>query len=569
MRLRLRVSGAACAGAPFPTRDGRLRDQPQVAGRSISHFKSDSMLNSQRVVNAETCSGRGLRLLNFYLQYIMKLHLPCSLRSAVLAGFFKKRRFAASYSGRMAALAFCYAIAGASTVFSAEDVTWSLTSGVASTSGYSTTGAITFTLKADSTSYDLESTPTGAPFADGFLLQNISITVGSTTTLWGILCETSTGVALAGVSAGSVTPGTIATFDFSGTETSVLTDTSYTLAFVRNGSATSLSDIGVTIGEQYLTGSALAAGNKLPIYVTTDTDLIFDGNLGFSDAKLNGAYGNDIPAVSMTLKAESTPEPPAENFYWESGSSDWAGDKWATTDDDTTLVSLPTGGTVNVIFNDSETATVSVGSVVSVSSMRVDGGVYTFTGNVDSRIEIEGALTVANGATADIQTGLKAGSIGVAGTLSLSGDIEVPAVTVEETGVLNLSNTTIGSAMAITNNGTLNISDSTIETTLANNNTVNLSGTINLQGITGTTGAEMISTTANGYATVTTTYAVVAGGTSSGTGVTDWQLDGRAVSGTTAFSDGVLSVTTSGTVYYVTVDEVTYDGEPLLTGLQV
>lgn len=343
-------------------------------------------------------------------------------------------------------------------------------------------------------------------------------------------------------------------------------DTCITLTFVQTyGSGVQVWDnTTAIINEGGLRGSGNTGLDG--IYVNNSYILAVQFSPGWKGETIINTNSAFAEASKEKFEATAPPPPVYTDFYWESGSSDWAGDKWATTDDDSTLVSLPTGGTVNVIFNDSETATVTVGDGVGVSSMRVDAGTYTFAGNADSRIEIDGALTVANGATADIQTGLAADSIGVAGTLSLTGDIDVPAVTVEGNGVLNLSNTTIGSAMAITNNGTLNISDSTIEVALANSNTVNLSGTVNLQGITGTTGEETISTTANGYATVTTTYTVVAGGTSSGTGVTDWQLDGQAVSGTTDFSDGVLSVTTSGTVYFVTVDEVTYDGGTAFDG---
>lgn len=305
-------------------------------------------------------------------------------------------------------------------------------------------------------------------------------------------------------------------------------------------------------------------------FITLNGDDLQRSETAFDSANLTssnvGQYtfildaDNNLKVQYVAYSSNTPPVPIYTDFYWESGSSEWAGDKWATTDDDSNLVNLPTSGTVNVIFNDSETATVTIGDSVSISSMRVEAGSYTFAGNANSRIEIDGSLTVANGATADIQTGLSAASINVAGTLSLTGDIEVPSVIIDGTGELNLSNTTIDSTMAITNNGTLNISDSTIESAFDNNNIVNLSGAINLQGIAGTSGAETIPTASNGYATVTTTYTVVSGGTSSGSGVTDWQIDGQSVDGTTDFSNGVLSVTTSGTVYYVTVDEVTYDG---------
>ena len=459
-------------------------------------------------------------------------------------------------------------MAGVAAADSSETVNWTLTSGTASTTNFSTAGAISFTLDATSTSYDLTSSSSEAVFTGQFELQNISITVGSTTTLWGVLCDTTTGVALAAVSAGNVTPGAVATFDFRGESTLLSTDTSYTLAFLRNAGATSAADLGVTIGETFLTGTALANGNKVPVYATSNTDLTKDDNLSFSDAKVNGAYGNHIPAITIGLTSQIIPAPPVyTDFYWESGSNEWSGVKWATTDNDSILVALPSSGTVNVVFNNDETAEVSIGDGVSVSSMHIDAGKYTFTGNANSRIEITGSLAVANGATADIQTGLKADNVSVSGTLNLNGAIESPSVEVRTGGVLNWSNTTIGdTATTITNNGTLNISDSTFIGELVNNNTVSLSGAINLQGITGVTGAEDISSTSNGFGTITTTYTLVNGGTSSASDVTAWTINGVAVSGTTDFTGGALTVTTYGTVYYVTVDETTYDAGTVFEG---
>lgn len=192
---------------------------------------------------------------------------------------------------------------------STDEVSWTLSNGTAATgANYSTCGAITFKLTDESTAYTLTPSQTDATFPQQFLLEDISVTVGSTTTLWGILCDTTTGVAIAASCAGDVTPSTIATFDFSTSSVVINSDVSYTLAFIRNGSATSIADLGVTIGEEFLTSTALANGNKLPIYtVLTDSSYTFDSTLGYSDAKINGAYGTMIPAVAMNLK--TVPEP--------------------------------------------------------------------------------------------------------------------------------------------------------------------------------------------------------------------------------------------------------------------
>ena len=218
--------------------------------------------------------------------------------------------------------------------------------------------------------------------------------------------------------------------------------------------------------------------------------------------------------------------------------------KWTSTDNEVSnLINLPTDVTVDVVFNNEETASVSIGDGALVRSMQVKDGVYTFTGNADAILEVEEALTVGSGATAHIQTGIKAGSISTDGTLSLTGSIETASVTVNVGGVLNLSDTTLDAAVAITNSGT-----------------INLSGTIDLVGFSAVVGSELVPVTGSGYSTITTEYHLFNGGSSSAANVTEWQIDGSVADGTTSFAGGTLSVTKESDSYYVTSGSVVYDG---------
>lgn len=214
------------------------------------------------------------------------------------------------------------------------------------------------------------------------------------------------------------------------------------------------------------------------------------------------------------IKTLTLPSSTPSAYYWESGSSAWSGSKWAATDGGSTLVSLPTNTddtTVDVVFNNNETAEITIDGSVSVDNMSIEAGDYSFVGTGDDSLAVDGELSVAGGATATLE-GL---------------DVSAGSITVES-------------------NGKLNLTDVTLSTTITNSGTVELSGTINLDNITGTT-QESISASTNGYSTITTSYEVVNGGSSDGSGVT-WQINGTAASGD--FTGGTFTVTTNGTTYY-------------------
>ena len=492
----------------------------------------------------------------------MKLHLPHSLRSAVLACF---------TTGFALATTLATGVASA-----AETPVWNLSTAVTSGDYLYDNGTGLFT---DNT--EVEGTVLNGKNDSNQVQTNISFTLNLTQAkqltsdtqilkmdMAGDIGLTITATGLATTwgdstssSRGSVTWETLESDSGSALFVNADGDTCVTLTFVQS------------------------YGSGVQIWNNT-TKLVNDGGLkGSSNTSLTSIYadstyivalqfttdwkGDDIVATNAAFAAEAatkfTYTPPAAStagtFYWEAGSSSWIGNKWATTDGDTSaLGGLPTSGTVNVVFNNDETATVTVGDGVSVSSMRVDAGTYTFTGNTDAFFEIAGELSVAEGATADIQTGVMAGSISVAGTLGISGTLDTPTVTIAENGILNLSNSTIDSEIAITNNGTLNLHDSTIESTISNADTVNLSGTINLQGMTGVTIGETIPTASNGFGTVTNVYTVIEGGTSTAANDIVWLINGGAVIDTPDFTDGTLTTTQTGTVYYASVDATTYDG---------
>ncbi len=246
-------------------------------------------------------------------------------------------------------------------------------------------------------------------------------------------------------------------------------------------------------------------------FYTQNTALNF--SLGdITDMSTLAGNASDFETYIKTL---TLPSSTPSAYYWESGNSAWSGSKWAATDGGSTLVSLPTNTddtTVNVVFNNNETAEITIDGSVSVDNMSIEAGDYSFVGTGDDSLAVDGELSVAGGATATLE-GL---------------DVSAGSITVES-------------------NGTLNLTDVTLSTTISNSGTVELSGTINLDNISGTT-QESISGTTNGYSTVTTSYKVVDGGSSGGTGVTAWKINGEAASGN--FTGGTFTVTSNGTTYY-------------------
>jgi len=252
-----------------------------------------------------------------------------------------------------------------------------------------------------------------------------------------------------------------------------------------------------------------------------------------------------------------------KNFYWESGSSEWAGNKWAVTDNGTPSVNLLLSETVNTYFNNAETATITMSGAVTVTSMNIDAGNYTFQGTAAETDSVSAdTLSVAAGATATLDKITITATNGITnnGTLIISNADVNAAVT--NTGTLTFSKGTLD--VAVTNNNRFNITDATIDGNTAKitgTGSVVLSGAINLVNFSGKRGEEVIPTDSNGFGTIATEYKVVsctAG--SSADGVTKWSIDGVAVQGTTNYSKetGVLSVYENGTVYYVSVGKVGY-----------
>ncbi len=206
-------------------------------------------------------------------------------------------------------------------------------------------------------------------------------------------------------------------------------------------------------------------------------------------------------------------------YYWEAASSStWTGNSWSSTDGGAPSESLPTMGIVNVVFNNDETASISMSGATSVAMVSIQAGNYTLQGTSASADSLSvDTLSVSTGAEA----GLK--------------DLDI--------------NTT-----DFTNAGTLNLENVSINTAITNTGTVNLEGTINLDGLTGDLEGETIPTESNDYISRVTNYTVVSGGISDATGVTSWQINGAAVSGTPDFTDGVLSVAEEGAVYCIASD---------------
>lgn len=256
---------------------------------------------------------------------------------------------------------------------------------------------------------------------------------------------------------------------------------------------------------------------KTQFYTNTGAFNFGLGNVTDMSSLAGNASDFETYIKTLTLPS-STPSAPSSTpttWYWESGSSAWSGSKWAATDGGSTLVSLPTNTddtTVDVVFNNNETAEITIEGSVSVDNMSIEAGDYSFVGTGDDSLAVGGTLSVAGGATATLE-GL---------------DVSADSITVES-------------------NGTLNLTDVTLSTTISNSGTVELSGTINLDNISGTT-QESISGTTNGYSTITTSYEVVIGGSSDGSGVTAWQINGTAAAGN--FTGGTFTVTTNGTTYY-------------------
>lgn len=224
-------------------------------------------------------------------------------------------------------------------------------------------------------------------------------------------------------------------------------------------------------------------------------------------------------------------------YYWESASSEWSGDKWAATDGGSPLVSLPSNeGEVNVMFNNDETATITMSGTVSVDNMSIAAGQYTFKGTdqATDSLNVTGELSISSTATME-DLSISAGSI------------------------------------TVNNGGTLNLTDVSLSSAIDNSGTLVLDGTINLQDLTATSTSDSISATENGFNITTSTYEGIITGNGTVTNNADaWQINGAAVNSAT-LSNGTLTVTSTGTVYYATstTTAAIYDGTNGATALML
>ncbi|MBR6576911.1 MAG: autotransporter outer membrane beta-barrel domain-containing protein, partial [Akkermansia sp.] len=233
--------------------------------------------------------------------------------------------------------------------------------------------------------------------------------------------------------------------------------------------------------------------------------------------ELNGENGvlYTLEGISISASLSGATPPPAAttDYYWESGAGHWSDAKWSTTDGATSgQTTLPTSGTVNVVFNNAETASISIGTGVSVNDMSVNAGTYTFTGDEAATLDVAGTLTVGSGATANIKTAVEVGSIEVAGTLGISQSIKVAE------------------------NGTV---------------ILDAAGTINLQDFEPTTSTTNFVDSMNAFGTTINTYKVFDGGSISGT-IGTWQIDGTTTTDGTFHADtGEYTIAAEGEIYGV------------------
>ena len=289
----------------------------------------------------------------------------------------------------------------------------------------------------------------------------------------------------------------------------------YYAYLIASGSVTSWVAGETTVSSgQYYSGQLAAAGGSLDAAGAVNWGLL-------NGQKANASTGY---APVMSISVSSIPD-----MYWEGGTSGaWSGSMWSTADNDTgSLGAITTSGNVNVVFNNVEGATIDVGARVKVKNMSVAAGAYSFTGVTGSAgLDITEKLTIANGATANVDAPLTTGSMELGGTLGISQTVNV------------------------SDNGSV---------------VLNAGGTINLINFECSSSDPTFTAAVNAYGSVTNSYTVITGGSVIDNGVS-WQIDGvAATGGSFDESTGVFTHTAAGSVYGVG-DAFDYDGGETIDG---
>ena len=211
------------------------------------------------------------------------------------------------------------------------------------------------------------------------------------------------------------------------------------------------------------TGSGGQGVQSQCVLALTSPLVIGAGNsvsLDLAVQKAEGCVGTFVGLSGMSFTTHET-------FYWQGGSNHWSGPNWGISETASgTPVSLPDIRTAHVIFNNSgDNSTVTIDGSVSVNSMTVSAGNYTFRGS--------------NGTTA---------SLGVTEDLNISAtatlhklSVSAGSITVENGGVLNLAQSTI--TANVTSHGTVSLGEgiSRIDGTLMLGNDTLVLGHANAQ----------------------------------------------------------------------------------------
>ena len=264
-------------------------------------------------------------------------------------------------------------------------------------------------------------------------------------------------------------------------------------------------------------------------------------------AQTDAVNGSNTGVHMKNFKWTGTEVVPLEDvYYWEKTGSaaDWTDVAWATNDNlRPTLSRLPE--TATVIFNNvvEGGVTVTVDTAAKVTNVSIAAGSYTFEQGTRGSLEVAGTLSVEAGATADIRLGVKAGQISTAGNLTLTGMLETGGIVVK------------GSE------ATLTVQDATLYCAIENQGgTVELKGDIALSdSFLRETGEEYIPD-GNELGGLHAIYTIVTGeGAINVAEDTSWTVDGKAYT-SVSFNGGVLDAGVVYDRYYVTNGTVEYDG---------
>jgi len=172
-------------------------------------------------------------------------------------------------------------------------------------------------------------------------------------------------------------------------------NTSY-LYCVETGQITSVT----TDTDYMLNGSTVGGGSDVAGLATFWTDGGSDNFTIFSVTDMNSLVSDAEGFAYYVINKKVL----YKDFYWKSGSSSWSGDKWATAETASPTTGLPTSGTVNVIFNNNETATITMDGKVAVTTMSINAGNYTFQGSSAEEDSVSAdTLSIVTGAGAVLE----------------------------------------------------------------------------------------------------------------------------------------------------------------------